>query len=70
MEVVYKGETLSVTASLGCCCIDPELRIGPDAYIEMADKALYSSKAGGRNRSTMYRPRLLDRALEIRGRVE
>jgi diguanylate cyclase (GGDEF)-like protein len=68
MKVVYKDEVLSVTASLGCCCIDPELRIGPDAYIEMADKALYASKSTGRDRSTMYRPRLLDRAEEIRGR--
>jgi diguanylate cyclase (GGDEF)-like protein len=70
MKVVYKDEALSVTASLGCCCIDPELRIGPDAYIEMADKALYASKSTGRDRSTMYRPRLFDRAMEIRNRAE
>jgi diguanylate cyclase (GGDEF)-like protein len=68
MKVLYKEEILSVTASFGCCCFDPELRIGPEAYIDMADKALYLSKEGGRNRSTIYRPRLLDRAEAIRER--
>jgi diguanylate cyclase (GGDEF)-like protein len=65
MAVSFKSETLSVTASLGCCIIDPDLAIGCDAYVEMADKALYLSKSGGRNRSTLYRPRLLDRAQQV-----
>jgi diguanylate cyclase (GGDEF)-like protein len=68
MEVPFKAETLRVTASLGCCTIDPDLPISCDAYVEMSDKALYLSKSGGRNRSTLYRPRLLDRATAFRER--
>lgn len=68
MEVPFKAETLRVTASLGCCTIDPDLPISCEAYVEMADKALYLSKSGGRNRSTLYRPRLLDRATAVRER--
>lgn len=70
MRVPYKDARLAVTASLGCCCLDPELHIGPESYIDMADRALYISKANGRNQSTLYRPRLLDRAREIRDRGE
>jgi diguanylate cyclase (GGDEF)-like protein len=66
MSIPYKAESLSVTASLGCCIIDPSLNAGADAYVEMADKALYLSKSGGRNRSTLYRSGLLDRASAIR----
>jgi diguanylate cyclase (GGDEF)-like protein len=66
MRIPYKAETLSVTASLGCCLIDPNLRVGADGYVEMADKALYLSKSGGRNKSTLYRSGLLDRASAIR----
>lgn len=62
MGVVYKGQSLSVTASLGCCLLDTDIVRSPDDYIEMADKALYSSKSGGRNRSTLYRASLLGRA--------
>jgi diguanylate cyclase (GGDEF)-like protein len=70
MAVRYQGETLKVTASLGCCLIEPSLRVGADAFIEMADKALYLSKSGGRNRSTLYRQGLLDRATAIRKRAD
>jgi diguanylate cyclase (GGDEF)-like protein len=66
LSVRYKEETLSVTASLGCCIIDPDFRAKPSEYIDMADKALYVSKSGGRNRSTLYKPGLLDRARAIR----
>jgi diguanylate cyclase (GGDEF)-like protein len=69
MSVPYKDETLSVTASLGCCVIDPDLRARASDYIDMADKALYLSKSGGRNRSTIYKPGLLDRARAILGGV-
>jgi diguanylate cyclase (GGDEF)-like protein len=68
MRVSYKSRELSVTASLGCCLIDPRLRVGTAGYIDMADRALYLSKSGGRNRSTLYRPGLLDRAGAIRDR--
>jgi len=66
MTVRFKDVDLSVTASLGCCVIDPELVANAADYIERADKALYLSKAGGRNRSTLYKPGLLDRARAIR----
>jgi diguanylate cyclase (GGDEF)-like protein len=64
--VPYKAETLSVTASLGCCLIDPNLSAGVQDYVDMADRALYQSKGKGRNRSTLYKPGLLDRARAIR----
>jgi diguanylate cyclase (GGDEF)-like protein len=66
MGVRYKESLLSVTASLGCCVIDPDLRARSADYIDMADKALYLSKSGGRNRATIYKPGLLDRARAIR----
>jgi diguanylate cyclase (GGDEF)-like protein len=67
--VPYKNERLAVTASLGCCSLDSLLQAGAKVYIEMADKALYLSKAGGRNRSTIYKPGLFDRATAIRKRA-
>ncbi len=69
MAVPYKSETLSVTASLGCCLITPGMVLGPEDYIEMADKALYRSKAGGRNKTTLHKPGLLDRAAASRKRA-
>lgn len=66
MVVEYKGQQLSVTASLGCCLLDPERRYTTAEYLEMADKALYISKSSGRNRVTFYKPGLLDRAQAIR----
>ena len=66
IAVPYKGETLSVTASLGCCLVEGQSGLGPQELIDLADKALYLSKSGGRNRSTLYRPGLLDLAAAIR----
>ncbi len=50
--IVHEGETLTVTISLGLALLD---RTMPDqeALIRRADRALYSSKADGRNRVTM-----------------
>jgi len=69
MDVVYESRKLSVTASLGCCLITPTPQLSAARYFEMADKALYLSKSGGRNRSTLYKPGLLDRAEAFRHRV-
>ena len=66
MKVKVKGADLSVTASFGCCVVDPELPAKASDYIERADKALYLSKSGGRNRTSLYKPGLLDRARAIR----
>jgi diguanylate cyclase (GGDEF)-like protein len=66
MVVPYNSERLGVTASLGCCLLDPGLHAGSKGYLEMVDKALYLSKAGGRNRSTLYRTGLFDRASAFR----
>jgi diguanylate cyclase (GGDEF)-like protein len=66
MVVEYKGQCLSVTASIGCCLLDPSRHYVSAEYLEMADKALYTSKTAGRNRVTFYKPGLLDRAQAIR----
>lgn len=62
----HESQTLSITASLGCCVVDCDSEAGPDEYIEMADKALYRSKRNGRNRTTLYREGLLDQASALR----
>jgi diguanylate cyclase (GGDEF)-like protein len=66
ISVDYKGQALSITASLGCCILDTAKSRKPAEYIEMADRALYLSKSGGRNRSTLFRPSLFDRAAALR----
>jgi diguanylate cyclase (GGDEF)-like protein len=65
LQVPFKAELLSVTASLGCCFIDASSGIDGAGYLERADRALYVSKASGRNRSTIYRTSLLDRARSL-----
>lgn len=66
MLIKAKKDVLKVTASFGCCPLDPFWAGDAQSYIERADQALYRSKSGGRNRSTMYRFGLLGRALSIR----
>jgi diguanylate cyclase (GGDEF)-like protein len=62
--VRYGDAELSVTISLGCCIMDAECPGSAEDVIERADKALYRSKSGGRNRVSIYRKSLLARALE------
>ncbi|HOZ72644.1 MAG TPA: GGDEF domain-containing protein [Spirochaetales bacterium] len=60
----YDGQELSITVSLGIRMLDPG--IDPKDLLDDADKALYASKSGGRNRSTLFRPGLLGRAELLR----
>jgi diguanylate cyclase (GGDEF)-like protein len=66
MSVEFESRRLSITASLGCCLIDPDRPCAISLYVEHADKALYESKAAGRNRSTLYRAGLMERAVALR----
>jgi len=45
---------LGVTISLGVACTQTEGLATPEKLIEAADSALYESKRGGRNRSTLF----------------
>jgi diguanylate cyclase (GGDEF)-like protein len=47
------GESLQVTVSVGVATW-PLHAEDPDSLLEVADKALYQSKQGGRNRTTIW----------------
>jgi len=64
MSIPHGAESLSVTVSIGIRMIDP--RSSAKKILDEADKALYASKAGGRNRCTMFKPGLLGRASMMR----
>jgi len=51
-------ETIKVTVSIGISCYPNNIMDTPDKLIQYADKALYSSKENGRNRSTLYSDQL------------
>ncbi len=38
-----------LTLSLGLACLSPSARQGPQELLDLADRALYQAKAGGRN---------------------
>ncbi|MEL0169289.1 MAG: diguanylate cyclase [Pseudomonadaceae bacterium] len=54
--VDFQGSPLTYTISLGVAAITDDM---PDyqALLEQADKALYASKEGGRNRVTLHQPK-------------
>jgi len=60
MPIEFGGETLKITVSVGICMLD--LESTPKQLLDDADKALYASKAGGRNQCTLFRPGFLGRA--------
>ena len=62
----YNGACLSVTTSIGARMI--EINDQPDAngILEDADKALYISKASGRNCSTLFKSGFLSRATMLK----
>ena len=54
MTVLYADFTIKVTITLGVAKFDH--RLGADRSIQMADKALYQGKDGGRNRVIVWKP--------------
>ncbi|MCK7471111.1 MAG: sensor domain-containing diguanylate cyclase [Desulfomicrobium escambiense] len=65
MRIVHENtSSLSITVSIGVRMLDH--RLDAKRLIDDADKALYSSKASGRNRCTFFRPGFLGRAMLMR----
>ena len=54
MTVRYADFTIKITITLGVARFDD--RLGADRSIQMADKALYQGKEGGRNRVIVWEP--------------
>ncbi|MBR4398791.1 MAG: diguanylate cyclase [Fibrobacter sp.] len=54
MTVRYADFTIKITITLGVARFDD--RLGADRSIQMADKALYQGKEGGRNRVIVWKP--------------
>jgi diguanylate cyclase (GGDEF)-like protein len=54
MTVRYADFTIKITITLGVAKFDE--RLGADRSIQMADKALYQGKEGGRNRVIVWKP--------------
>ena len=52
-ELQYEGNKMSLTISIGVSVFDVENPISAKELVEMADRALYQSKANGRNRVTL-----------------
>jgi diguanylate cyclase (GGDEF)-like protein len=55
-EMVYEGQRIHVTASLGVACeiCSPDFEI--EGLVKKADTALYGAKNAGRNRVSLYSP--------------
>jgi diguanylate cyclase (GGDEF)-like protein len=51
-EIKHKGHVIRLTISCGVACYDKDLDVSVESMIDRADKALYQSKQGGRNRVT------------------
>jgi diguanylate cyclase (GGDEF)-like protein len=52
-SIMYKGKSVSITASLGACMLHPGQEV--DLAIERADKAMYLAKSAGRNKALLCR---------------
>jgi len=66
LTVAFKDERIKTTISLGCCFIDENGLGNPGEMLDRADRALYRSKSGGRNRTTLFRRGLLFKAEGLR----
>ncbi len=58
----FNGETLNVTASLGCAAFTGEKELTREELVHLADSALYRSKKNGRNCTSLAGSGLLERA--------
>jgi diguanylate cyclase (GGDEF)-like protein len=65
-SICYNGIRLAVTTSIGARMIETMDQLDASRILEDADKALYVSKASGRNRSTLFKSGLLSRATMLR----
>ncbi len=66
-EFIYNSEELRSTISLGIRHVSPYTSAPTETLIDQVDEALYDSKREGRNRSTMFNPGLLFKALYLTG---
>jgi len=65
MEVFYQNEKLKVTISLGVSTFNDYEQLDEVSLLKRADQALYESKKTGRNKSTIYKSGLLQKAKEL-----
>ncbi|HTX74463.1 MAG TPA: GGDEF domain-containing protein [Rectinemataceae bacterium] len=65
-KIQFQGQELGVTVSIGCLHLEGGGPFDPELCLSRADRALYLSKTGGRNRCTIYRSGLLGRASALR----
>jgi diguanylate cyclase (GGDEF)-like protein len=63
IPILYEGQELHVTISLGCSYLHPGIDATPRSLITQSDTALYRSKQEGRNRTSLYKGGLLYRGL-------
>ena len=61
MKVTWESPLPQITISLGIASFDRATNVPADEIIKRADEALYRSKAMGRNRSTAWKPGLLEK---------
>ena len=47
----YNGQSIPVTVSVGCTCVDSQLNFDKQYFYERADQALYEAKKAGRNQA-------------------
>lgn len=66
MDIPNGAESLHITVSIGIRMLEPGIGTQANVVLDEADKALYASKAAGRNRCTMFRSGFLGRASLLR----
>ncbi|MGC9194243.1 MAG: GGDEF domain-containing protein [Syntrophobacteraceae bacterium] len=56
MQIVFNGQTLTATLSIGIACWHPDTQESRDSLISRADDALYQAKRLGRNQTVFSPP--------------